>query len=114
MQKPGAKLRETLEQLCFFAPAKELQQTMVNLATRSARRPRARPGASLKPRRPAAGSEGVRSADRDGRVVLRLAHYFAAGLHEPLRRSTACLAASCRAAYRGSCFVVPCGVYGAG
>ena len=60
--KSTGKLSETIQHLCFFDADPALLQTMVNLIVHG----------------------NVQSGDREGRVVLRLAHYFASSLPSTL------------------------------
>jgi hypothetical protein len=59
--KSSKQLSEAIQHLCFFDADPALLQTMVNLIVHG----------------------NIQSSDREGRVVLRLAHYFASSLPPP-------------------------------
>ena len=59
--KSSKQLSEAIQHLCFFDADPALLQTMVNLIVHG----------------------NIQSGDREGRVVLRLAHYFASSLPPP-------------------------------
>ena len=58
MMKSAKQLSEAIQHLCFFDADPALLQTMVNLILHN----------------------NIQSSDKDGRLVLRLAHYFASSL----------------------------------
>jgi len=59
--KSSKQLSEVIQHLCFFDADPALLQTMVNLIVHG----------------------NIQSSDKDGRLVLRLAHYFASSLPPP-------------------------------
>eukprot|EP01047_Picozoa_sp_COSAG01_P014267 COSAG01_NODE_692_length_14213_cov_3.971518_4_plen_432_part_00 len=59
--KSASKLREAIQHLCFYETDPALMQTMVNLIVHG----------------------NISAADKEGRAVLRLAHYFVSSLPPP-------------------------------
>ena len=66
VHKSSGKLRNAIQHLCFFDADPALLQTMVNLIAHG----------------------NINASDKEGRVVLRLAHYFASSLPPPSTLAT--------------------------
>jgi len=75
--KSSKQLSEAIQHLCFFEADPALLQTMVNLIVHG----------------------NIQSGDREGRVVLRLAHYFASSL-PPVRHFFSLFPRAFRACFR--------------